>query len=243
MIDPELLNVFESHATKVREAARAKRDAVALKHVVDDPELRDEAIDDNTLGKRLPGERFAGDTALRTLNQLLAMVDQRGFERSAHQIRFHSSMIRCVVRVLYRADWATQAPVIMQRNGWDRCPSEVLVSTPRRFGKVRPLAQLERTWPAAQVGCTCAGGRPLASPSCRRASRSPAAARLSSSRPRGAPAAKFWSACTSFFACSTRASGSPSTTRRSAASTATTAARRSSAPFRRPSGCAATASR
>ena len=83
MIDPGLLDVFQSHATKVRDAARAKRDAVALKHVVDDPELRDDAIDDNTLGKRLPGERFAGDTALRTLNQLLAMVDQRGFERCA----------------------------------------------------------------------------------------------------------------------------------------------------------------
>ena len=83
MIDPELLDVFQSHASKMREAARAKRSAVALKHVVDDPEIRDEAIDDNTLGKRLPGERFAGDTALRTLNQLLTMVDTRGFERWA----------------------------------------------------------------------------------------------------------------------------------------------------------------
>ena len=83
MIDPELLDVFQSHADKMREAARAKRSAVALKHVVDDPEIRDEAIDDNTLGKRLPGERFAGDTALRTLNQLLTMVDTRGFERWA----------------------------------------------------------------------------------------------------------------------------------------------------------------
>ena len=181
MIAPPLLAAFQDHAAKMRDKARAKRESVALKHVVDDPEVRDEAHDDAALGKRLPGERFAGDTALRTLNTLLAMVDQRGFERSAHQIRFHSSMIRCVVRVLYRADWATQAPVIMERNGWDRCPSEVLVSTPRRFGKVRPLAQLERTWPAAQVGCACAGGRPFRLPSCRRASRSPAAARLSSS--------------------------------------------------------------
>ena len=47
------------------------------------------------------------------------------------------AMIRAISRVLYRADWATKRPDIMRKHGWTRCPGEVLVSTPRRFGKVR----------------------------------------------------------------------------------------------------------
>ena len=85
MISAPLLSCFQDHAAKLRDRARAKREAVALKHVVDDPDVREEATDDANLGRRLPGERFAGDTALRTLNTLLAMVDARGFERcTAH---------------------------------------------------------------------------------------------------------------------------------------------------------------
>ena len=83
MISAPLLSCFQDHAAKLRDRARAKREAVALKHVVDDPDVREEATDDANLGRRLPGERFAGDTALRTLNTLLAMVDARGFERCA----------------------------------------------------------------------------------------------------------------------------------------------------------------
>ena len=45
------------------------------------------------------------------------------------------AMIRAISRVLYRADWATKRPDIMRKHGWERCPGEVLVSTPRRFGK------------------------------------------------------------------------------------------------------------
>ena len=95
---PPLLVAFQDHAAKVRDKARAKRESVALKHVVDDPELRDEAHDDAAPASGC--RRALGDTALRTLNTLLAMVDQRGFERSAHQFDFTGSMIRCVVRVL-----------------------------------------------------------------------------------------------------------------------------------------------
>jgi hypothetical protein len=79
MISAPLLSCFQDHAAKLRDRARAKREAVALKHVVDDPDVREEATDDANLGRQLPGERFAGDTALRTLNTLLAMVDARGF--------------------------------------------------------------------------------------------------------------------------------------------------------------------
>ena len=36
---------------------------------------------------------------------------------------------------MYREDWGVQKPAIMQKHGWESCPGEVLISTPRRFGK------------------------------------------------------------------------------------------------------------
>ena len=55
--------------------------------------------------------------------------------RSPHQLKFHSAFERATARVIYREDWGTQRPNIMRKNNWDTCPSEVLISTPRRFGK------------------------------------------------------------------------------------------------------------
>jgi hypothetical protein len=72
---------------------------------------------------------------MRTLNKLLSMVDDRGYARSSQQLRFHHSFTRATARVLYRADWATSQPAVMAQNNWDKCNSEVLISTPRRFGK------------------------------------------------------------------------------------------------------------
>ena len=54
---------------------------------------------------------------------------------------FHSSFERCVSRVIYKSDWGKDRPAIMKHNKWDRCSSEVLISTPRRFGKVSRSSQ------------------------------------------------------------------------------------------------------
>lgn len=78
---------------------------------------------------------FEGDGVLRTLQALLSRIDERGYARSTQQIRFHDAFIRACSRVLYRNDWATNRPQIMKHNGWNSSPSEILISTPRRFGK------------------------------------------------------------------------------------------------------------
>lgn len=49
---------------------------------------------------------------------------------------FHSAFERCTARIIYKKDWATNRPAIMRHNKWNTCSSEVLISTPRRFGKV-----------------------------------------------------------------------------------------------------------
>lgn len=127
---------FEAHAARMRERSRARRDAVRLKCVVDDDSAHQIVADPRaTLGVSLPGDRWTGCTNLRTLRALLTIVDDNGFERSPHQLAFHSAFERCTARVIYKRDWSISRPAIMQHNGWDKCSSEVLISTPRRFGK------------------------------------------------------------------------------------------------------------
>ena len=50
-------------------------------------------------------------------------------------MKFHSAFERAAARVVYRSDWETQRPAIMRKNKWKTCPGEVMISTPRRFGK------------------------------------------------------------------------------------------------------------
>lgn len=125
-----VLNEFEKHAERLREASRQRKAALEYKNLVDDTGDHEVVEVTDTLGKRQPSDVFKGDTNLRTLRTLLKMVDERGWERSAHQIQFHSSFERCVSRVLYKGEWETVRHAIMQHNSWEKCNSEVMISTP-----------------------------------------------------------------------------------------------------------------
>ena len=100
-----------------------------MRSVVNDNEKKEATSEEDTLGRRLPTDEFQGDVNLRTLRSLLKMIDERGFERSDHQMRFHSAFERATSRVIYKDDWGTQKPAIMNKNGWQTCSSEVLIST------------------------------------------------------------------------------------------------------------------
>jgi hypothetical protein len=128
MIPKAILEEFQTHCTSLRHAYNARKEAVVLKNVVEDRQDREAISVEDTLGKRQPTDKYEGDVNLRTLRLLLKMIDERGWERSDHQISFHSAFERCVSRVLYKNEWATQRPAIMKHNGWDRCSSEVMIS-------------------------------------------------------------------------------------------------------------------
>jgi hypothetical protein len=125
--NPAILDQFEQHASRMRDASRARKRSVAFRNVVDDRDDHEVASVVDTLGKPMPSDVYEGDTHLRTLRTLLSMIDERGWERSAHQVRFHDSFERCVARVIYRKDWSTRRPAIMRHNGWAKCSSEVMI--------------------------------------------------------------------------------------------------------------------
>lgn len=78
-----LSNKFKEHAEQLRKRSRARRQAVQLKSAVLDREERKELSTEDLLGRRQPQDEFQGDVNIRTLRQLLKMVDDRGFERYA----------------------------------------------------------------------------------------------------------------------------------------------------------------
>jgi serine/threonine protein kinase HipA of HipAB toxin-antitoxin module len=131
MIPTTISELFDTHRTRLRLKSKRKQEEVSLKNAVDNHVVEDSGLN---LGVRLPTDRFAGCTNLRTLKCLLQKIDERGWERSAHQIQFHDAFIRSTSRVMYRQDWSTSRPEIMKLNKWTKCSSEILISTPRRFG-------------------------------------------------------------------------------------------------------------
>ena len=155
-----ILRIFDRHAKTMEQRAQERFDAVKLESLVDSRTVRKKSSEDELLGKRLPRDEFEGDVNFRTLQALLKKIDDRGYERvrslasvphplfpphsqltdpppsqSAHQLRFHDHFLKAAARVLYRNEWSVLKPQIMQKHGWASCPSEVLISTPRRFGK------------------------------------------------------------------------------------------------------------
>ena len=77
----ELLSEFNAHAERLRKRSRARRQAMTLKSTMLDREDRDLASAEDLLGRRQPQDEFQGHVNMRTLQSLLKMIDEKGFER------------------------------------------------------------------------------------------------------------------------------------------------------------------
>ena len=145
---------FDAHVKALEHARARRREALAFKSAVEeDVAVVDEGAAKKTqdeldgLGVWMPGDVYRGDVNMRTLQKLLARVDARGFERSAQQLEFHQAFMKAAARVIYKGEWETERPMIMEKYGWERCNSEVLISTPRRFGKTYRFLRTYLTTP------------------------------------------------------------------------------------------------
>eukprot|EP00961_Rhodomonas_salina_P036716 493346-Rhodomonas_salina.1 len=80
-----------------------------------------------------------GFARMETCRRALEALDRRGWERSYHQKVFHDQYIRACARIFFKHDgpgaFDRAHQKILEVNGWDSLPQEVLISTPRRFGK------------------------------------------------------------------------------------------------------------
>lgn len=133
-------SLFESHVQDLERELKRQRTEARFVNVVQDSFDRQAENDDDVVGRRLVTDVYAGDATLRALQTLLGRIDANGYERSAHQVLFHDAFTRCCSRILYREEWPVFSPQIMKHNKWNRCGSEMLISTPRRFGKTFSIA-------------------------------------------------------------------------------------------------------
>jgi hypothetical protein len=71
--------------------------------------------------------------------EALCALDNSGWKRSFHQRQFHEAYIRACARVFFKTDgtaaFMQKQQKLLELNGWECIAQEVLVSTPRRFGK------------------------------------------------------------------------------------------------------------
>jgi hypothetical protein len=84
-------------------------------------------------------EAMDGFKRMHLCRQALDALDRRGWNRSFHQRLFHEEYLKSCTRVFFKRDgpgaFARAHSRVLELNSWDSTPQEILVSTPRRFGK------------------------------------------------------------------------------------------------------------
>ena len=150
MLSDALHAAFDQHVELLAGRKKRRREAAAGKSLLEtyDAEKEDDTPGEEPMGAPRADDKFAGDRRLRTMYRLLAFIDDRGYERSSQQVEFHHAFITACGRILYREDWGLSKPDILATNGWGKSFSEVLISTPRRFGKTFRFAPAPPAGPA-----------------------------------------------------------------------------------------------
>jgi hypothetical protein len=86
----------------------------------------------------------------------LEALDVAGWKRSYHQRMFHEAYIAACARPFWKLDppgaFARAHQKILDVNNWDNLAQEILISTPRRFGKTISVSMF-----AAALLFSCAG--------------------------------------------------------------------------------------
>lgn len=84
-------------------------------------------------------QAMTGFDRMNMCRKALEAIDRRGWERSYHQRLFHDHFLRACARIFWKTQKAGEFDrcheKILEMNGWDSLRQEILVSTPRRFGK------------------------------------------------------------------------------------------------------------
>lgn len=84
-------------------------------------------------------ETASGFSRMQCCRDALSFLDENGWRRSYHQRLFHDDFIRACTRIFWKREppgkFAREQCEILRRNNWSHLQQEVLISTPRRFGK------------------------------------------------------------------------------------------------------------
>ena len=76
-----------------------------------------------------------GDQCLADIRDNLAWLDAHGHQRSPQQRELQEAFLMATAKIIYRDEFDDNVERIMNANGWEKLYQEVLIGTPRRFGK------------------------------------------------------------------------------------------------------------
>jgi hypothetical protein len=89
--------------------------------------------------RRNTGGSLSAFDRIKECRRALEALDRQGWNRSYHQRQFHEQFIRACARIFYKTEPAgvfqRDHQRLLQVNGWQNLSQEILISTPRRFGK------------------------------------------------------------------------------------------------------------
>jgi hypothetical protein len=81
-----------------------------------------------------------GDKNLKALIESLNRFDKLGFQRSKQQVLFHKTFISAILKLLYGQDIYKHIGRLLEEYELDELRPDVIVCTPRRFGKTTSVA-------------------------------------------------------------------------------------------------------
>jgi hypothetical protein len=88
---------------------------------------------------RVVEQGMNGFKRMQLCRNALEALDRRGWDRSFHQRLFHEEYLKSCARIFFKRDgpgaFANAHNRLLEVNSWESTPQEILVSTPRRFGK------------------------------------------------------------------------------------------------------------
>ncbi len=89
--------------------------------------------------RRVTSKRITAFDRIKECRRGLEALDRQGWNRSYHQRQFHEQFTRACARIFYKSEppgvFQRDHQRLLQVNGWPNLSQEILISTPRRFGK------------------------------------------------------------------------------------------------------------
>ena len=96
-----VLDVFEKYNTTLERCAKKRRMHVKPRSHIDKYESTLEENNNTTITHHTT-QNFIGDLRLKNILTLLNRIDERGYERSANQVRFHEAFLSASGRCIYK---------------------------------------------------------------------------------------------------------------------------------------------
>lgn len=105
--------------------------------------VRVQDILEKAIDKKHRVDKVNGDETVKRFFEALTCldtVDNGSWRRSKGQRRFHKAMLQSALKRIYMEEFAVKAPKIMKDLDYDEIKQQVIISTPRRFGKTMSVA-------------------------------------------------------------------------------------------------------